>query len=342
MSPGFDNKTVLAHNYTMKTRGFYPTEIIFSATTACNLLCEHCFINRELKRIDITTAESFLRNCVEAGGTVTAEGIELPRIERVGFTGGEPFLYLDFLLALTKATIENDLLFDQIMTNGDWWQDEAELCEKLQTLYDAGYDGKIGLSWDSYHGQTADRMKTFISTVLEIFGEDSINIQRVEDVGEDSPSLQPASGLPLPPLTGGSAPRNAPCFSENIPVYTLPRTYPSDDPRAWQARRWFKEDYCQGPGNILYVHADGNIAPCCGFANENPKLFIGTIHDSLEQIMQNVAANPMIQICYKEGLSHYRRHGLKKSLHSQGKKLPGKCSDICSFCDFVCKQDTRD
>ena len=325
MSPGFDNKTVLAHNYTMKTRGFYPTEIIFSATTACNLLCEHCFINRELKRIDITTAESFLRNCVEAGGTVTAEGIELPRIERVGFTGGEPFLYLDFLLALTKATIENDLLFDQIMTNGDWWKDEADLCEKLQALYDAGYDGKIGLSWDSYHGQSEERMQTFIRTVQEIFGEEAINIQTVED------EKQVVSIRPSDYSTTGV-----------IPVYNLPRTYPSDDPRAWQARRWFKEDYCEGPGQMLYVHADGNIAPCCGFANENPKLFIGTIHDSLEQIMQNAAANPMIQICYKEGLSHYRRHGLKKSLHSQGKKLPGKCSDICSFCDFVCKQDTRD
>ena len=131
--------------------------------------------------------------------------------------------------------------------------------------------------------------------------------------------------------------QNAPCFPENISVYTLPRTYTSDDPRSWQARRWFKEDYCQGPGNILYVHADGNIAPCCGFANENPALFIGTIHDSFETIMQKAAANPMLKICYEEGLSHYRRHGLKKTLRSQEKKLPGKCSDICSFCDYVCK-----
>ena len=339
MSPGFDNKTVLAHNYTMKTRGFYPTEIIFSATTACNLLCEHCFINKELKRIDITTAESFLRNCVEAGGTVTAEGIELPRIERVGFTGGEPFLYLDFLLALTKATIENDLLFDQIMTNGDWWKDEADLCEKLQALYDAGYDGKIGLSWDSYHGQTADRMETFISTVLEIFGEDSINIQTVEeDTALPNVSLSGLtrqslidSKLKIPVSSTGMT------NSSDIPIYTLPRTYPSDDNRAWQARRWFKEDYCQGPGNILYIHADGNIAPCCGFANENSELFIGTIHDSFEEIMQKADSNKMLQICFQEGLSHYRRHGLKKCLRSQGKKLPGTTGDICTFCDYVCK-----
>ncbi len=315
----------------MNKRGFNPTEIIFSSTTACNLHCEHCFINRAPKQLEISDAVALIESCVEAGSD----------IDRIGFSGGEPFLYMDFLVEVSKATVAHDLMFDQIMTNGDWWRDETDLTQKLQSLYDAGYDGKIGLSWDSYHGQSTDRMLTFIQKVQKIFGEDSINIQTVEDVGEDSPSLQPASGLPLPPLTGGSAPRNAPLVSDNIPVYTLPRTYTSDDPRAWQARHWFHEDYCEGPGQILYVHADGNIAPCCGFANENSALFIGTIHDSFETIMEKAAANPMIKICYEEGLSHYRRHGIKKSLRSQEKKLPGKCSDICSFCDFVCKQDPR-
>lgn len=324
----------------MQKHGFHPTEIIFSTTTACNLHCEHCFINRTPHKLEIADAVRLIESCVESGGQPEPNGIPLPVIDRIGFSGGEPFLYMDFLIEVTKAAIDHDLMFDQIMTNGDWWRDESDLVEKLQTLYDAGYDGKIGLSWDSYHGQTTERMETFIRTVQEIFGEDSINIQTVEDRGEVSPSLQPASGLPLPSLTGGSAPRNAPCFPENIPVYTLPRTYTSDDPRAWQARRWFKEDYCQGPGNILYVHADGNIAPCCGFANENPALFIGRITDSFETIMKKASTNPMIKICYEEGLSHYRRHGLKKCLRSQEKKLPGTTGDICTLCDFVCKSKT--
>ncbi len=306
----------------MKSKGFYPTEIIFSSTTACNLHCEHCFINREPKQLEIADALALIENCAKAGSG----------IDRVGFSGGEPFLYIDFLIEVTKAAISHDLMFDQIMTNGDWWRDEADLCDTLQKLYVAGYDGKIGLSWDSYHGQSTERMETFIRAVQEIFGEDSINIQTVDDTEGGSLPLVRTSLLTTPSPRG-----SAPKTPADIPVYHLPRTYPSDDPRAWQSRRWFKEDYCEGPGQILYVHADGNIAPCCGFANENPALFIGTIHDTFETIMQKAAANPMIKICYEEGLSHYRRHGIKKSLHSQGKKLPGKCSDICSFCDFVCK-----
>ena len=318
----------------MKSKGFHPTEIIFSSTTACNLHCEHCFINRTPRKLEIADAVRLIESCVEAGGQPEPNGTLLPVIDRIGFSGGEPFLYMDFLIEVTKAAISHDLLFDQIMTNGDWWQNEADLAATLQKLYDAGYDGKIGLSWDSYHGQTTDRMETFIRTVQEIFGEDSINIQTVEEENKGGESLPLARTSLLTTPSAGDTPTTPPA---DIPVYTLPRTYTSDDSRAWQARHWFKEDYCQGPGNILYVHADGNIAPCCGFANENPALFIGTIHDSFETIMQKAVANPMIKICYEEGLSHYRRHGLKKCLRSQGKKLPGTTGDICTLCDFVCK-----
>lgn len=330
----------------MKSHGFYPTEIIFSATNACNLHCEHCFVGRNPHKLEIKDAISLIENCVQYGGQPDSKGNPLPVLERVGFSGGEPFLYMDFLLQITKACLDHDLLFDQIMTNGDWWKDESELCEKLQTLYDAGYDGKIGLSWDSYHGQKTTRMQTFITKVQEIFGPTSINIQTVSDkntVGEASPSLQPEDGLALPPQTGGKTaelftPRNAPLYPNDIPVYRLNRTFTSEDSRAWQTKHWFKDDYCEGPGQILYVHANGNIAPCCGFANENPALFIGTIHDSLETIMQKAATNPMIKICYQEGLAHYRKKELKKSLRAKKQKLPGKCGDICSFCDFVCKE----
>ena len=295
---------------------FSPEEIIFSCTTACNLHCEHCFVNREPKRISIDAAKKFLLSCK---GT---------SIEKIGFSGGEPFLYLDFLCEITRAGIENDFMFDQIMTNGDWWKDEADLRAILQKVYDAGYDGKIGLSWDSYHGQSTERMQTFILTVQEIFGEDSINIQTVDQGGESLP-LTRTSLLATP--SAGDTPATP-------PVYNLQRSFPSDDSRAWQYKKWFREDYCEGPGHIFYVHADGNVAPCCGFANENPALFIGTIDDSFEKLMQNASQNRMVQICYEEGLSHYRRHGLKKLLKGHGKKLPkGKCSEICTFCDFVCK-----
>ena len=301
-----------------KQRGFQPTEIIFSCTTACNLHCEHCFVNREPKKLSIEAAKKLLLSCKGSS------------IDRVGFSGGEPFLYLDFLCEISRAVVENDMLFDQIMTNGDWWKNEEDLRTTLQKVYDAGYDGKIGVSWDSYHGQSEERMMTFIRKVQEIFGEDAVNIQTVTKGGESLP-LAPASKLSSATPSSGE-------FPATPPIYNLQRSFPSDEARAWQYKKWFKEDYCEGPGHILYVHADGNIAPCCGFANENPALFIGRITDSFETIMQNAANNKMIKICYEEGLSHFRRHGLKKTLRARQEKLPGRTNDICTFCDFVCKK----
>lgn len=278
-------------------------------------------MNREPKRISIDAAKKFLLSCKDTS------------IERIGFSGGEPFLYLDFLCEITRAGLENDFMFDQIMTNGDWWKDEADLRLTLQKVYDAGYDGKIGLSWDSYHGQSTERMQTFIRTVQEIFGEDSINIQAVSEAAglllDESKAVKKSATADF---------RLSSLSPATPPVYNLQRSFPSDDSRAWQYKKWFREDYCEGPGHIFYVHADGNVAPCCGFANENPQLFIGTIKDTFEKLMENAAQNTMLKICYEEGLSHYRRHRLKKILKKQGKKLPkGKCGEICSFCDFVCK-----
>ena len=326
----------------MKEKGFYPTEIIFSATNTCNLHCEHCFVGRNPKRIDIESAKKFLEGCVEA----SRENPELPKIEKIGFSGGEPFLYTEFILELTKTAVSLDLLFDQIMTNGDWWKDETDLRSTLQKVYDDGYDGKIGLSRDSFHGQATERMEKFISTVQEIFGEDSVNIQIVEGgslpLATATAVSQSSTAASSATPSSGECPRNAPQLDflakhPEIKVYHLPQTYPSENPHAWNAKHWFKEDYCQGPGNILYIHADGNIAPCCGFANENPALFIGNITDSFEKVMEKVSSNPLIKRCFEEGLSHYRHHELKKQLRAEGKKLPGKTSDICTFCDYVCK-----
>ncbi len=277
---------------------FTPTQIIFATTDECNLHCAHCFVHRNKKRLNIDDAITLLHSCK---GTT---------IEKIGFTGGEPFLYLDFLIEITKEAITLDYLFDQIMTNGDWWQTEDDLKSTLQKLYDSGYDGKFGLSYDTFHGQSFERMQTFVNCVNDIFGCECVNVQTVKTTEK--------KGVKIPSLQGIAT------------QYFLPQTYPSENPLAWNNKKWFKEDFCEGPGNIFYVHADGNIAPCCGFANENKELFIGNIKDDFNTIMQNAQNNRLIHICFEKGLSKLRKQ-MKKQLPK------GKCNDICSFCDFVCK-----
>ncbi|MCQ2593263.1 MAG: SPASM domain-containing protein [Treponema sp.] len=308
---------------------FFPEEIIFSATDACNLHCPHCFVNRTPNKLDVNAARKFLQSCIDYSGANT---IARGNIQKVGFSGGEPFLYLDFLKEIIPFCVKNDLMFDQIMTNGDWWKDDSDLEEKLNTLYNAGYDGKIGLSWDKFHGQKTARMLTFIKKCQDIFGPDSVVIQTVLDnKGGESLPLARTSLLATP--SSGEFPATPPVELTTIPeIYKLPQTFPSENPLGWKSWKWFTDDYCEGPGQILFIHPDGNIAPCCGFANENKALFIGNINQTFAEVLENARTSKMIEICYEKGLGKYR-----KELKKQKVKFPGKTRDICTFCDFVCK-----
>lgn len=293
---------------------FSPTEIIFASTTLCNLHCAHCFVNRTSLKLNINDAKSLILSCKQS---------ESSQIDKIGFSGGEPFLYLDFLTEIIKFSRDNDFMFDQIMTNGDWWKDEAGLRETLQKIYDAGYDGKIGVSYDNFHAQKFERIQTFCAAVNEIFGEENLTIQAVADPFlDEEKSNQLESEL------------NSLCNDFAADIFILPQTFQANDERGWQSKKWFKEDFCSGPGNILFVHPTGDIAPCCGFANEDKPLFIGKITDSFEKIMHNASENKMIQDCFSSGLLKRA-----KEMEKSGEKFPakGRTSDICTFCDFVCK-----
>ena len=338
---------------------FNPTEIIFAMTTACNLHCPHCFVNREPFNLKTDDAINFLKSTHSSPNS---------SIERVGFSGGEPFLRQDFLCEVIKASIDMDFMFDRIMTNGDWWKTKEDLRATLQKVYDAGYDGKIGVSYDSFHSQSEERISTYIETAWEIFGGDSVEILSVK--GEVSPYASSKESATLstgatPPYPQEShtdsilltqnlawklsslASRLNLTYEENIspsgrgiatltggeiflPAYIQTESYQAKDDRAFKDKSWFEDDFCQSMGQILFVHATGDIAPCCGFANENPALFIGKITDSFDQILEKSQKNKMVQLCFEKGLSSKIR-----ILKAEGHLPAGKTGDICTFCDFV-------
>ena len=313
----------------MKGHVFFPTEIIFAVTDRCNLHCAHCFVQKGNHNLDAEKAKQFLASCKNTP------------IDMVGFSGGEPFLNLGFITETVKCAVSQDMMFDRIITNGVWWQNQKDLEEKLTRLYDAGYDGKIGLSWDSFHGQPQEKILAFIKTVYKIWNQsDILDIQSVisencenniEDL-ENFDFLAEALSCSEEPNLNKKTGRGT-IILENESIYlTIHRetqSFNSEDNRPWKSRRWFKDDFCEGPGQILYVHPNGKIAPCCGFSNENEALILGTLDDSYQKIMQSAGQNEMIRICYEEGLS--------KQIKKFKRQVPGKTEDICAFCDFVCK-----
>lgn len=317
---------------------FHPEEVIFAPTGRCNLHCSHCRVSRSPAELNAADAIRFLDACVEGG------------IERVGFSGGEPFLRLDFLLDVSRAAVGRGLCFDRLMTNGDWWLDEPGLRSDLAALYTAGFDGIIGLSYDSYHGQSPERIVTFLRAVFDTWGrKDAAEILSVR--ADDDKAFLLDLGNVAQGLGGqveysdehGDEPvrifdsvwsardESSPDDGSGLIVNVVrsPRSRSAEE-GAWSADAWFIDDYCAGPGNVFYVHPDGSVAVCCGFANENSDLLVGTVANSYDALMMAAVVRPKVSDCYDTGLATSR-----KRLEASGVHFPGKTDDICFFCDYV-------
>src|SRR5690242_19565215 len=139
-------------------RDFRPRQISLAGVYQCNLSCPHCCVPIEwTDRLDIPTAIRFLEQAHAAG------------IEILGFTGGEPFLYPEFLVALTKRAARLGFRFDKLMTNGVWHRDADHLRTTLEALRDAGFSGKIGLSVDKFHGMDIAKLAEFCRVTRAVF-----------------------------------------------------------------------------------------------------------------------------------------------------------------------------
>lgn len=311
-----------------RTRTFRPNYLSFAGTFQCNLSCPHCCVPIEwTDRLDIATALRFLEQSHAAG------------IDTLGFTGGEPLLYPEFLVALTRRAVELGFRFDKTMTNGVWFRDREHLRGILQQLREVGFSGKIGLSVDKFHGMDIAKLAEFCRVTREVFERDTIL------------SLSYASRAPdrgLEPIRRLAAALNGVVdWSEMLGRYllvsddltmTLNWNHLATVERAeslpgnpWDGQ-WFEEDYCEGPGQALIVNPKGEVKPCCGFASDLDELTIGNIYtDSVEQIIAFARSHPVVGTIFSRGLSALRDEILEREPDG----LPGATSNHCYFCWYV-------
>ncbi|MBN1940091.1 MAG: radical SAM protein, partial [Candidatus Aminicenantes bacterium] len=319
---------------------FKPEEVIFAPTAACNLSCAHCRVKRVPEQLDARAAIAFLKTCRGNG------------IERVGFSGGEPFLRPDFLCEVSKAALGLDMLFGRLMTNGVWFESPEHLRETLTALRESGFDGRFGVSVDAWHDQDLRDLTLFFETVFELWGrkdcceivvasspEGEDPLRMLEDLAsrlggklliEDDVPYSIVNQAFLDRREGGAEDEQAMVADIIRVAYSAPA-----EENAWKSDFWFDDDFCRGPGNVFYVHPDGTVAVCCGFANENDGLLIGRIPpDGYRELMRRAAASPVVKACFETGLATVRER-----LEGQGSKFPGKTLDRCFFCDYLAKND---
>src|SRR5947209_1914148 len=146
-----------------RTRTFRPNYLSFAGTYQCNLSCPHCCVPIEWPdRLDLGVALRFLEDAHAYG------------IRTLGFTGGEPFLYPEFIHAVCRRATALGFRHDKIITNGVWFRDAAHLEAVLGELVDAGFSGKLGLSVDKFHGMRTADLAIFCRTARRLFRRDTI------------------------------------------------------------------------------------------------------------------------------------------------------------------------
>ncbi|HVK07531.1 MAG TPA: radical SAM protein [Gemmataceae bacterium] len=309
-------------------RRFRPDYLSFAGTYQCNLACPHCCVPIEWPdRLDIDVALRFLEDARREG------------VRTLGFTGGEPFVFPEFVIAITRRAAALGFRFDKVMTNGVWFADEGELDRVLTDLRDAGFTGKIGLSVDKFHGIHTGKLATFCRVARRVFDRDNIlalsYASRAPDAGLE-PIHKLAADLDAvidwSPLLGR--------YLLVAPDYTMTLNWnhlatveraeglPGDP---WDGE-WFAEDYCEGPGQALIVNPKGDVKPCCGFASDLDQLTIGNIYtDSAADVIRQGRDHPYVGKVFRDGLTSVRDEILARDPTA----LPGATSNHCYFCWYV-------
>jgi hypothetical protein len=303
---------------------FAPQEILFASTSACNLNCAHCAVRKDRRRLSPAVAVHFLKSAKKAG------------LERVGFTGGEPFVDAPFLFKVAAAAARHDLFFDRITTNASWFKTAGELRRTLQKLRQSEYDGTFGVSVDAFHEGDLAKVAQFLRIAAAIWDRPDVaqivSIRGARDRATAARLRRLARELGAKFVT-----RYGRRFIKNeilllplamIDIVPVGKAAEFFDP--W-GKKWFLDDYCQGPGHVLYVLPDGRVKPCCGYATDGERLTIGDIHtDTAATILKKAAANPYIRAVFEHGLGRIR-----KGLAAEGVRFPGKTDNHCWFCHYL-------
>ena len=319
------------YNEFMRSVKFNPKEVLLSLTARCNLHCAHCDIEQKPGSLDKKSAIKFLAACSRYG------------IKRLGFTGGEPFLELGLMCAISKEAAARGILFSRIMTNGGWFRSDKELVSALGRLFKSGYDGDLCMSVDAFHRQDIKKCASFIRAAAAAWRRnDIVSIAVVKGAKERQTRERLAKLTRLLRgrlvISGGrpAAIKAGDLFVRISYIDLSPVGKAAALKKPWDGR-WFKDDMCRGPGNVLFVLPDGTVKPCCGYASDSSILTIGSIkRDSPEQLVSNARKNRFISSVFSSGL-----HPIRKRLENSGIKFPGKTTNHCFFCYYLTKAVPR-
>lgn len=274
-------------------------------TERCSIECTHCWFNSGPTKMNTMSKEEAISYIDLAK--------EIPTIQWISFTGGEPLLYPELLETLVGYASNKEFL-TEVVTNCFWAETEKKTENTLVRLVEAGLD-VINVSADDFHQQhipfewvhncikvaTSLGLKVVImcavakSSVLrarEI--KQRLGDEKIQILG--SGKLSPSKQVVI--IETGFTPvgRGADITREEL----LMGEYSVSSP-------------CNMVLRDIGISPFGDVFPCCSAASLVESIRLGNAkEESLIKILERAARHPIFNIISTEGFSvMVKRIGLK-------------------------------
>lgn len=274
-------------------------------TERCNIECSHCWFSsgpERKARMDLDEAIDYIN-----------QAHEIPSVEWISFTGGEPFLLPEMLLSLVGFSSERGF-HTECVTNCFWAETEEGAMKRLGDLVDAGLDA-INISADDFHQRyipfervsncywAARRLG--VKVVIMCAAAKSSNL-RIRDI------LQRLGDEGIH-VIGDGEPRTA---RSALAVETgfIPVGRAAEIPR----EEWvIGESPVDGPCRIVLrdigIAPSGHVLPCCSAASLIADASPGNAKEKrLDELIEEASHRPLFKVLSSDGPA-----GLAKLLGSR-------------------------
>jgi len=252
---------------------------------------------------------------VEQAKRYIDSALTLNTINVVGFSGGEPLLYLDEICELSQYITSRGIRAVGVSTNGFWASTVDRTREVLTKLHLSGIR-KLNLSADDFHQEfiPIDNLKNILDLAPEFNFTIDVSVMLAKGTSRLLDVLANlGNNTSYITFSEYRAQPVAQVLNNNIDVI--------------KNKLSIDETSTCNMLNALAIFPNGEVYPCCSHFCDNELLRIGNMNtDSIEEIRKKYNSNMVIRIL--------RKHGFKWFVDKHP-SFDVECVNLCDLCDKI-------
>lgn len=253
-------------------------------TDKCTATCKHCCMSCSPQGESTLDQDKILE--------VLDQISNIDKIQVVNITGGEPFIYYDFLkIVLSKINAIGRRA--TLITNGFWAVSEKDTEEKLLDLINCGLKS-LSVSLSEFHNEfvALDNINNIINVARQL----PISLNLKIAVTKDKMAFDLLSKI-------GDNIVDVPIYF--FSVASVGRAQEISDNRLIKKYYTNKRMHCSDKELVIYNN--GDCYPCCSPAIFDTCFKIGNIFEtSLDELIRRVDCNLLLHYLRKKGVDWYK------------------------------------